>query len=63
MKESRFGQGFRLFGEGTGGDDEGVDMVANRVGDLINTDSLAKHCSDSEELLSSTRTTLLSNLS
>ena len=45
MKESRFGQGFRISGEGTGGDDEGVVMVANRVGDLINTDSLAKHCS------------------
>ena len=63
MKESRFGQGFRLFGEGTGGTDEGVDMVANRVGDLINTDSLARHYSDSEELFSSTKTTLLSNLS
>ena len=43
------------------GDDDGVDVVANRVGVLVITESLAWYCLDSEELFSSFRT-ILSNL-
>ena len=54
---------WHLFGGIGGGigEDDGVDVVANREGVLVITDSLAWYCLDTEELLSSTRT-ILSNL-
>ena len=54
---------WHLFGGIGGGigEDDGVDVVANRVGVLVITESLAWYCLDSEELFSSFRT-ILSNL-
>ena len=57
---TRFWHLFGGIGGGMGGDD-GVDVVANRVGVLVITESLAWYCLDSEELFSSFRT-ILSNL-
>ena len=51
-----------LGGNGGGtGDEDGVDVVADRVGVLVITDPLAWGCLDIEELVLSTRT-MLSNL-
>ena len=51
-----------LGGNGGGtGDEDGVDVVADRVGVLVITDPLAWGCLDIEELVASTRT-MLSNL-
>ena len=44
------------------GDDEGVDVVASRVGVLVITDSLTWYCLDIEDKLSSSTKTMLSNL-
>ena len=44
------------------GDDEGVEVVANRVGVLVITDSLVWYCLDFEDALSSSAKTILSNL-
>ena len=44
------------------GDDEGVDVVASRVGVLVITDSLTWYCLDIEDELSSSTKTMLSNL-
>ena len=58
MEDSRFKQRFERSWGGTG-DDEGVGMVASRVGGLVITDSTRWQRPGIEELLS---TTLLSNL-
>ena len=59
VEESGFVDRLSSFEEGTG-EDDGVDVVAIRVGVLDITDSIAWHCLDIEQL-SSTKTTF-SNL-
>ena len=59
VEESGFVDRFSSFEERTG-EDDGVDVVAIRVGVLDITDSIAWHCLDIEQL-SSTKTTF-SNL-
>ena len=59
------GTRFRHFLGGIGGgigDDEGVDVVANRVGVLVITDSLTWICLVVEDVSLSSTKTILSNL-
>ena len=58
--EQDFDTFWEVMGGGTG-DEDGVDVVADREGVLVITDSLAWGCLDIEELVSPTRT-MLSNL-